>query len=357
MTKEEYKRRNKMKFLKAATKALAAFLVTVTLLFCQFAFAADAPIHVNVDNFARAETASQMDRALKILGVNINTWGHLRTPTPLDKQAVIRMNRDTLYSATVVDISKGATLTIPETGERYLSIQVTNEEHYINKVYHDAGTYKLTMKEFHTPYVMLSVRILVNSTDPADIKEVNALQDKLTIKAASAKPYTHPNYDQVSYKNTHSALLELTRGLTDFKGAFGKKTDVNPVRHLIGTASGWGGLPEHEATYLNAEPNLPVGAYQLTVRDVPVDAFWSISLYNRDGYFQENEYNANSVNNISGTPNKDGSFTVHFGGDPNAPNFLHIMEGWNYTVRLYQPRKEILDGTWTFPAVQTVKRE
>jgi hypothetical protein len=136
---------------------------------------------------------------------------------------------------------------------------------------------------------------------------------------------------------------------------FGKKEEVGEVRHLLGTAFGFGGLPESEAYYLNVEPNLPVGAYQLTVKDVPVDAFWSISLYNRDGYFQENKYNAYSVNNISGTPNKDGSFTIHFGGDPGSVNYLRILEGWNYTVRLYQPRKEILDGTWTFPAVQTVK--
>jgi hypothetical protein len=43
---------------------------------------------------------------------------------PLDKQAVIRMNRDTLYSAAIVDISKGATLTIPDAGNRYLSVMV-----------------------------------------------------------------------------------------------------------------------------------------------------------------------------------------------------------------------------------------
>jgi hypothetical protein len=346
-----------MKFFNFVSKSRTAFLVAGALLFGQFAFAADVPIKVNVDNFARAETASQFDRALKILDIKINTWGHFRTPTPLDKQTVIRMNRDTLYSAAIIDISEGATLTIPETGERYLSIMVVNEDHYLNKVYHDAGTYKLTMKEFHTPYVSLSVRILVDSSDPDDIKEVNALQDQLQIKAGSNKPYTHPNYDQVSYKNTHSALLELARGLTDFKGAFGEKADINPVRHLISTASGWGGLPEHEATYLNVEPKLPVGSYQLTVKDVPVDAFWSISLYNRDGYFQENEHKAYSVNNITGKPNKDGSFTVNFGGDPKAPNYLHIREGWNYTVRLYQPRKEILDGAWTFPSVQTIKSE
>ncbi len=114
-------------------------------------------------------------------------------------------------------------------------------------------------------------------------------------------------------------------------------------------------MPEYEAYYLTVEPNLPVGAYQLTVKDVPVDAFWSIDLYNRDGYFQKNEHNAYSVNNITGKRNKDGSFIVHFGGDPKSVNYLHILEGWNYAVRLYQPRKEILDGTWVFPTAQTVK--
>jgi hypothetical protein len=345
-----------MNLLNIVTKSRSASLVAVTLFLGRFVFAADAPIPVNVDNFVRVETALQMDRGLKMLmGGKVNTWAHFRAPTPIDSQTVIRMNRDTLYSAVLIDISKGATLTIPDSGDRYLSIMIVNEDHYINKVFHGVGTYELTMDEFHTPYVIAAARILVNSSDPADIKKVNALQDQITVKAASARPYTHPNYDQVSYKNTHSALLELARGLTDFKGAFGRKSDVNAVRHLVSTASAWGGLPEYEASYLNVEPSLPIGTYQLTVKDVPVDAFWSISLYNKDGFFEENKYNAYSANNISGTPNKDGSFTIHFGGDPESVNYLPIMEGWNYLVRFYQPRKEILDGTWTFPAVQEVK--
>ncbi len=118
---------------------------------------------------------------------------------------------------------------------------------------------------------------------------------------------------------------------------------------------GWAGLPEHEAYYLTITPNLPVGAYQLTVKDVPVDAFWSICLYNKEGYFQENEYNAYSVNNVTGTPNKDGSFTVNFGGEPKSVNYLHITDGCNYTVRLYQPRKEIIEGEWIFPDVKPVQ--
>ena len=55
-------------------------------------------------------------------------------------------------------------------------------------------------------------------------------------------------------------------------------------------------------------------------------------------------------------PNADGSFTVQFGGDPKtAKNHLAITSGWNYTVRLYRPRKEILEGMWKFPEAQPVK--
>jgi hypothetical protein len=265
------------------------------------------------------------------------------------------MNRDTLYSAAIVNISKGATLTMPDSGERYMSVMVVNEDHYINKVIHEPGVHKLTMEEYDTPYVNLSVRTLANASDPADIKRANALQDQLKIEAASAKHYTHPNYDEESYQATYKPLLELGRGVSDARKTFGKKEEVSEVRHLLATAWGWGGLPEQEAYYLNVEPNLPVGAYKITVKEVPVDAFWSISVYNKDGYFQENEYNAYSVNNLSGTASEDGSFTIHFGGDPKSVNFLPITEGWNYAVRLYQPRMEVLDGTWIYPDVEEIK--
>jgi hypothetical protein len=52
----------------------------------------------------------------------------------------------------------------------------------------------------------------------------------------------------------------------------------------------------------------------------------------------------------------DGSVTIHFGNcDGKTPNCLPITPGWNYIVRLYRPRKEILDGAWKFPDAQIVK--
>lgn len=324
----------------------------IPVLFVALTSAADdVLVPVTVDNFVRAETAFQFDRTLRITG-GVNEWGHLRQPTPLDQQPVIRMNRDTIYSAALIDISEGATLKIPETGDRYVSVMVVNEDHYINAVFSQPGTYELTMEDFDTPYVQLSARILVDASDPDDVKAANALQDQLQIVAQSARPYSHPNYELESYRAIYDAVLILGRSVPDARNSFGKKEDVDAVRHFLATAWGWGGLPDDEAQYINVEPNLPVGAYRLTVAEVPVDAFWSISVYNRDGYFEQNEYGAYSVNNISGTPNRDGSFTIHFGGDPDSANYLPITEGWNYVVRLYRPRDEILDGSWTFPSVE-----
>ena len=78
-------------------------------------------------------------------------------------------------------------------------------------------------------------------------------------------------------------------------------------------------------------------------------------MYNKQGFFDPNDQDAYSVNSLTGTPNEDGSFTIHFGGAPGSVNHLPITEGWNYTVRLYQPRKEILDGTWKFPEVKPME--
>ena len=273
-------------------------------------------------------------------------------PTPVEHQPVIRMNRDTLYSVAVADISEGATVTIPDGGDRYVSVMVVNQDHYINRIFHRPGEHRLTIEEFDTPWVVVGARILVDPGDTDDVAAVNALQDGFRLDARSSKPFDAPQYDVASLDATRKALLDLAKGLTSFDHAFGARADVDPIHHLLGTAAGWGGLPDHEAAYISFEPGKPVGEYTLTVKDVPVDGFWSISLYNADGFFEPNDRDAYSVNNLTATPNADGSVTVHFGGcGDDRPNCLPITEGWNYTVRLYRPRPEVRDGSWRFPAI------
>jgi hypothetical protein len=223
---------------------------------------------VNIDNFARAESDRMFASFVAEAG-GVNRLNHRRLPTSVDHQPVIRMNRDTLYSAAVVDISEGALLTIPDAGERYVSVMVVNHDHYINRVFHEAGGYTLTVEEFDTPWVAIAARVLVDPADNDDVAAVNALQDAFVVDAASSRSFEPPDYDARSLDVTRNALLELARGLRGFDHAFGAKGDVDPVRHLLGTAAGWGGLPDREARYIGVEPRLPVGDYSLTVRDVP----------------------------------------------------------------------------------------
>jgi hypothetical protein len=307
---------------------------------------------VDIDNFVRAET-ERMFAALQADADGVNVFRHNREPTSLEGQTVIRMNRDTLYSFAIADISEGAVVTVPQSGDRYLSVMVVNQDHYINRLFHDPGEYELTVAEFDTPWVLVAVRVLVDPVDPADIAAVTAIQDQIKLDANAANPFEMPDYEPSSFDATRKAVLDLAKHVGGLDHAFGSRDEVNPVRHLIGTAAGWGGLPDREARYVSVDPGSVEGDYKLTVRDVPVDGFWSISVYNADGFFERNDRDAYSVNNITATLNGDGSITVHFGGcGDDRPNCLPITNGWNYIVRLYRPKAEILDGTWTFPSIE-----
>jgi hypothetical protein len=166
-----------------------------------------------------------------------------------------------------------------------------------------------------------------------------------------------PNWDPVSQKKVREPLLALGASMPDIRRTFGSKDQVDPVRHLIGTAVGWGGNPETDASYVLVTPPNNDGAtiYRLTVGKVPVDGFWSVSVYNAAGYFEPNASNDYALNNITAKKGPDGLVTIQFGGcTATTANCLPVMPGWNYTVRLYRPRQEILNGTWTFPTAQAV---
>lgn len=316
---------------------------------------ADA-VKVNVINYITAQTAMQFATYQKQAG-GVNQVLNEREPVPVDDQPTIRMNRDTLYSFIVIDISEGAAVTLPDAGKRYRSMMVVNEDNYINAVYLESGTHELTKEKFGSDHVWIGIRTLVDSNSPDDIKAVHALQDGIKVEANSAKPFVAQDYDQASYKATLDALLELGKGVPDSTGWFGSKEDTTPIGHLIGTAVGFGGLPQKHAFYLNVNPGLPVGEYQLTAKDVPVRAFWSVSLYNDKGYFQKNPQGAYNFNSVNAARNDDGSITINFGGcDDGRVNCLPIMEGWNYGVRLYEPEQAILDGSFVFPSVEPVKQ-
>lgn len=310
---------------------------------------------VNVDNFRRAETDTYFRNV--VAQGRFGTFGHARDGVDIAHQYVIRMNLDTWYSSGVFDLSSPLTVHVPDTGGRFISLLVINEDHYVKLVTHELGDYVVNAEQVGTRYAAVIVRILVNPDDPADVAVVRGLQDQLSATQASPGALELPEWDKDSLDACRAALLALGRFVPPGPGRFGDVDEVDPIRHLVSTAAGWGGNPPEAALYLGAYPELADGEtpHVLRLVDVPVDGFWSVAVYNADGYFEPNPYKAYSINNVTGTSDADGGYTVHFGGDPTQSNFLAIMPGWNYVLRLYRPRRELLDGTWTPPTAEPVR--
>jgi hypothetical protein len=312
-------------------------------------------IPVTADNFNRAETDMYFAGAAK-RGA-LGKFLHYRE-IPLESP-VVRPNRDTLYSEAVFDLDAGPVkITMPNAGKRFMSMMAMNEDHYIYEVNYTPGNYSFTRPEVGTRYLFIGLRTLVDPADPNDMKQAHALQDAVKVSQKSPGKFEASNWDQASQKKVREALLALNSTLPDLRRAFGSRVQVDPVRHLIGTAAAWGGNPDKDAIYLNVTPAKNDGStvYKLDVpAKIPVNAFWSVIVYNAEGRLQKNQYNSYSLNSITAKKNADGTIPVQFGGcDGKIPNCIPTMNGWNYMVRLYRPRDEILSGKWKFPEAKAV---
>ena len=313
---------------------------------------------VTVKNFQRAESDTYFNKY-----VNNGAFGkffHARGPTPIENQKIVRMNRDTLYSAAIIDLEASpVTITLPDTGKRFMSMQIISEDHYSPAVVYAPGTYTYDKSSIGTRYMAIAIRTFVNATDPADIKVANNLQDQIALKQANIGKFEIPNWDKKSQKEVHHNLAELQAigGCKDFV-RMGLKEEVDDVCHLLATATGWGLNPHKAAVYNTVYPKLNDGktVYTLTLKDVPIDGFWSVSVYNGKGFFEKNPLNTYSLNNITAKKNADGSYVIQFGGcTKESVNCIYTPKDWNYSFRQYRPKKSLLDGTWKSPEAEPIK--
>jgi len=313
---------------------------------------------VTPETFIRAESDRMFFNFSQLAG-GINKFYHFRGLVPLDKQTVIRMNRDVLYSGAVVDVEKGATVTFPEMPEgRYASILLVDNDHYCPLVIYKPGKYTLPQD---TKYLGLGLRIQIfNPEDHAEIVLVNKLQDQFTIESNSADEFPKPTWDKVSLDSLRVAYEKEFSAFETYPDDWmGPRGAVNEQTRHIAAAGAWGLFPNKDAAYINYNGGNLSGdkCYVATYTKPDVGAFWSFTIYGNDGFLKS----TNSVVNASNVKyNKDGkTFTVHFGAKDkcpsNAKNRVDISDGWNFLVRAYLPGESVLNRTYKLPDVTEVK--
>lgn len=313
-------------------------------------------IIVNVENYERAESDFQFGIYAKTLGC-FGKLVHQRDFYSVDNQMTLRVNRDTYYSFGIYDLTTPVTIIKPDPGERFQSLMIINQDHSILPTIHEGGTFTYTQEEIGSRYMVAMWRTFADPTNLEDQKIAHALQNKIKIEQEDMGALEFPNWDNESREKMANAILVLANSLPTTEGFFGETGKIDPIKHMMGTAFGYAGNPREAAIYLNIVPEKNDGKspYKVTVKnDVPVDGFWSITMYDAKGYMVKNEYDAYSVNNISAKKNKDGSITIHFGGDPSNLNYLPTPKGWNCIIRLYQPQESLLNGEWDFPEFELV---
>jgi hypothetical protein len=308
---------------------------------------------VTPETYIRAETDRQFAVIEKMAG-GVNRLYHFRAPTPLDKQNVVRMNRDTLYSMGIVDTSKGATITVPELPKgRYASVYLVDNDHYCPFVIYTSGTHELPRD---TQYLGVGVRIQVfNPADPDEIALVNRLQDQFLIKANSAEPLPPMKWEPESLQALTAKYEIESKQYSSWKGMQGPRGKVDEKTRHVAAAAAWGLFPEWDATYLNYSGDHDIGkGYKATYAVPDNKAFWSITIYGDDGFMKSEN---NIVNSSNVKLNADGTFTVHYGSKAQCgdlPNRLDVTEGWNFLMRIYRPGPSVIDGSYKLPQAQPV---
>jgi hypothetical protein len=307
---------------------------------------------LTAENFGLAESQMIFAKYVKDIAAVTKTNGvgvfmhKKKAPDPKDK-TVVRINFDTQYSVAILDLKEEATLTMPETSGRYQTAWFVTEEHYNPMAINKPGTYKINQQNMGSRYVMLVIRTQVNMTDPEDLAKVSALQDQLLLTQNDRGSYVITNNwnrpEVLKMRETYQKIIREKKITSSMM--FGKKGETTLENHNVGVSTGWGGMTSKQAVYPNFQPKNSNPA-TLTLKDVPVDAFWSITVYDQGGWVNGEKFN---INSSFAKLNKNGEYIINFGGDKNAANYLDTFKGWNFILRMYQPTEAYFDGSWKVP--------
>lgn len=313
---------------------------------------------------------------------------------PTHGQNVIRSNRDTLYSAMILDLTEDAVVTFPVIpGNRFVSMGTTSQRSDTWPAIYEPGQYKFSQRcECESPcratemdgtvctgvptrYAFLLIRTQVVPENLTDSRAVRSIQRNFTVQQASVGLWEPKNWNQEQFNALQIQFFLLNQQGLDTSdgetsgaapvtfGFFSGPQRINQLYGIISSTAGWAGTTPADQTYvgwnsLTGTSTPDAQRWSLTMPRVPVigNGMWSITVYNAEGYMFALPANYNSAVQGEGGLGEDGSTTVYFGGcddplrqQPSAAHCLPIQRGWNILIRYFRPGGSILSGEFVTP--------
>ena len=337
------------------------------------------------DSYDYAKTYTAGDPA------RLNTWVLGTTPVLVKagEDKVVRMNNDTFYKMAFVDLEEGPVVLTSTTSsdDRFSSFQLMDDRNLnYRNVIRPRGEYTLYQGEkpekirgeaIEVPsrLSVVIVRVEVKSKD--DAKDVGAAKEIFEgIGIEGPKIAEFPALDLLSgfdeeVQQEANRRLDETFQQTPFRQTVAGPGDVpdkvSYLRFAAGTRGGWGGPvtshSSYETIFFGADGEKldgSRGTYTVTTQEPPVDAFWSLTVYDteRGGYLHPNKDDRYHINNTSAVKNEDGTVTFLFKQSCGADdrNCLEVPpREFDIVARCYLPHAEIRSGEWTLPRIELLE--
>jgi hypothetical protein len=319
---------------------------------------------------------------------NLNRWVPEREPALVraGNDIMPRTNNDTYYKGAALYL-KNAPVILESSApakDRFNSFQLVDDRNanYRNIVF-PKGKYTLYFGERPTQIegeaieVPSALSVVIarvevrNKNDPKDTAAAKTVYNGMKIHGV--RPDEFPQLE-MSSGYPAEVVAEANRRMDEvFATVPFSHTVVSPGKvpgrhvpylyHAAGTKGGWGGPDPGHSAYdaiffdeQGREMRGSDGTYVVTTAVPPVDAFWSVTVYDtqRGGHLHPNKNDRYHINDTTAVRNRDDTvtFTFKLECDSSDINCLDVPAGrFDVTIRYYLPRQAIVSGAWKFPKI------
>ena len=343
---------------KAVTGIIVLASLSVSLITSTAQENTNSGVVVTTENFIHADSTRAYLKELAQANDQVNTIRPNRAFPNTDNQDIIRMNSDTLYTKLILDVKGGASITTAEY-EGFQNIMVLDINHSEIATLMGAGTIEVDesmLTEGQHAFIIVRTGLLRELSEKKMFKKAHKAQDNISITYNSSDPYTPSvqydpsTLDTVKYKILDDYVKHPQKDV--IKNGFGttKTRDADAARVVI--AIGWGGLSGTNAVYSSFTSTQERCAFTIDKPNLHFDknGFFSVTIYNADGYISTMNYAINSDDMIA---NKDGTYTINFlaSGEPikeGEKNVLRTPRGkiWTGIIRAYCPKDKNETFAW-----------